>query len=41
MGDGVHQKVLEQDPILYGTKKLFSDVRGQCRYAENMLAEYN
>ena len=23
MGDGVHQKVLEQDPILYGTKKCF------------------
>ena len=40
MGDGVHQKVLEQDPILYGTKKMFSEIAGNAD-TENMLAEYN
>lgn len=40
MGDGVHQKVLEQDPILYGTKKMFSEIAGNADM-ENMLAEYN
>ena len=28
MGRCVHQKVLEQDPILYGTKKMFSEIAG-------------
>ena len=40
MGDGVHQKVIERDPILYGTKKMFSEMDGNTE-AENMLAEYN
>lgn len=40
LGDGVQQDVIEHDPILYGTKKLFSNVSGEAD-AENMLAEYN
>ena len=36
----MQQDVIEQDPILYGTKKLFSNVSGEAD-AENMLAEYN
>ncbi len=29
LGDGVQQDVIERDPILYGTKKLFSMFQGK------------
>lgn len=40
MGEGVHQKVIERDPILFGTKKMFTQINGDAE-AGNMLAEYN
>lgn len=40
MGDGVQQSVVENDPVLYGTKKMFSQVPIM-EDAGNMSAEYN
>lgn len=40
VGEGVQQKVIENDPLLYGTKKMFAQ-SPQSEDAGNMSAEYN